>query len=117
MPELFNCPNMPVAGNRTNYLAVSGPGTAFPGNQKVTIRSISDGLANTAAFVEADFSQAVEWTRPVDWKADQPDPLNGLGGIRPGIFLSSFCDGSTHSISSSIDPKVWQQLLTIDEEK
>ena len=98
---------------RTIFLAVSGPGTVFPGNEKVGFGNISDGTSNTAMFVEADPDSAVEWTRPKDWEMDPDNPMQGLGSLRPGGFNIAFCDGSVQFISNMMDPNNWRNIVTM----
>lgn len=110
MPDVFRNPNVDEE-NKTVYLAVSGEGTVFPGNQKIGFRDIIDGTSNTAMFVEADSELAVEWTKPQDWTMDPIDPLRGLGNLRPGGFNVAICDGSVHFISIAIDPQTWKNIV------
>ncbi len=112
MPAIYKSPNF-ADDRRTIFLAVSGPGTVFPGNQKVGFGNITDGTSNTALFVEADPDSAVEWTKPTDWEMDPADPLRGLGNLRPGGFNVAFCDGSCHFISNTMDPENWRNIVTI----
>jgi type II secretory pathway pseudopilin PulG len=112
MPAIYKSPNFDDE-RRTIFLAISGPGTVFPGNQKVKFANITDGTSNSAMFVEADPGSAVEWTRPVDWKMDPDDPMQGLGHLRPGGFNVVLCDGSVHFISNMMDPANWRNIVTI----
>lgn len=110
MPAVFNNPELAVKG-KTNYLLVTGKGTGFE-KPKTTIAQIIDGTSNTIMAVEADASQAVEWTKPADWEFDSDNPLRGLGKFRPGIFLAAFFDGSVQSLSNTIDPNQLRALMT-----
>jgi len=111
MPDIYANPNVRER-NKTVFLAVSGPGTVFPGNQKLGFADITDGSSNTAMFVEADAEMAVEWTKPQDWTMNEADPLRGLGNLRPDGFNVVFCDGSVRFISQFIDPETWKNIVT-----
>lgn len=112
MPAIYKSPDF-GDNRRTVFLAVSGPGTVFPGNQKVTLADITDGTSNTAVFVEADPESAIEWTRPRDWEMNPNNPMQGLGHMRPGGFNAAFCDGSVHFISKLMDPENWRNIVTM----
>lgn len=93
MPAIFQNPNGSGALGETNYLAVTGPGTAFDdGTTGLALRDFDDGISNTIMVVEAD--QAVQWTKPDDYVFDPNNPTQGLGGLRPNGFLALFGDGS-----------------------
>ncbi len=112
MPSIYKSPNF-VDERRTIFLAISGPGTVFPGNKKIGLANITDGTSNTAMFVEADPASAVEWTKPTDWEMDPDDPMRGLGNLRPGGFNAVFCDGSVHFLSNMLDPDTWRNIVTM----
>jgi hypothetical protein len=73
---------------------------------------VSDGTSNTIALVEANADQAVEWTRPDDWKFDPNNPMAGLGNLRPGIFNAAFVDGAMRFVPSDIDPETLKAYFT-----
>jgi hypothetical protein len=52
----FYCPNCPPTkdySGQTNYLAITGPHTLFPGDRNVNLADVTDGLKNTILLVEA----------------------------------------------------------------
>jgi hypothetical protein len=63
-------------------------------------------------IVEADATQAVEWTRPEDLPVDMNQPLQGVGHLRPGIFNVVFADASVHAISNNVDQELLRKLYT-----
>jgi len=88
---------LPFLGEgKTVYLGLNGEGTLFDSeNAEIGLGRIGDGLTNTILFVEADVSQAVEWSRPVDLNYDAADPTRGLGGISAdGTFTAVLADAS-----------------------
>jgi hypothetical protein len=58
-------PEARYPGATTNYLAVIGAETVWPGDKSVNIRQVRDGASNTIAFVEAADS-GVQWLVPRD---------------------------------------------------
>jgi hypothetical protein len=66
-PNLFRCTNAP-GGKRewnTNYVAVVGKETAFPGAGTVSSDDITDGVENTILLVEIGNSD-IHWMEPRD---------------------------------------------------
>ena len=59
MPSVFQNPNLPSGDFKTNYLAVSGKGTLFDGQEKISVAAIRDGTTNTLMLVEANADRAV----------------------------------------------------------
>jgi hypothetical protein len=116
MPALYLDPNskhMPVEG-LTNYLASSGPGALLNGAAAGTlIRTITDGTSNTIAVVQVSDERAVPWTKPEDWSFDAANPVAGLGGLSPNVFLAGFCDGHIAALGLTLDPTVLKGLTTI----
>lgn len=113
MPMAYRNPNLPVADFKTNYLAVTGEGTAFAGKEGTKFRDVIDGTSNTIIVVEANADRAVIWSKPDDLKFDPQQPLAGLGDLRPGGFQALIMDGSTRFIAKTIDPDVLRALITI----
>jgi hypothetical protein len=115
MPDVYKNPNSRVsAEGKTNYLTVRGAKTIFSGGRGTKIRDISDGSSNTITVVEVNDESAVPWTKPDDFEYDENDPIKGLVGMRPGIFLAAFADGHVQAISQSIDANVLKALFTRD---
>jgi hypothetical protein len=112
MPPEFKSPNSKAGEGRTNYLAVRGEKAMFPGKQGVRIADITDGTAHTIAIVEASDEKAAIWTKPDDFEYSEENPLQGLVGMHPNVFLAGFADGSIRLIPTSIDPQVLKALFT-----
>jgi hypothetical protein len=119
MPEVFKAPGSQAPPGKTNYLGVRGEDMAFIAPKQAertprgsSLREFLDGTSNTVMIVEANDQSAVEWTRPVDFEPDANQPLEGLVGLRPGIFQALFADGSVRAISETIDPVTLMRLFT-----
>jgi hypothetical protein len=116
MPDIYGNPNGGMAEGETNYLAVTGSETMFPGGPRgIPSAAISDGQSNTLMFVEADADQAVVWTKPDDLEFDPNNPKRGLGNYRPGnVILGVFADGHVQSIPAGVDDEAFTAIVTPD---
>jgi hypothetical protein len=113
MPPAYVNPNGGIDPGKTNYLAVTGPQTVFPGGKMGPDQDgIRDGLSNTVLLVEADADQAAIWTSPEDWRFDPNNPRRGLGGYRHAGFLVLFADRHVRFIPNSIDDETLSALMT-----
>jgi hypothetical protein len=112
MPPEYRSPNSRAGEGKTNYLAVRGEKTMFPGKQGIRIAEVTDGMSHTIAIVEAADDKAVIWTKPDDFEYDNEKPLKGLTGLHPSVFLAAFADGSVRAISITIDPKILKGMFT-----
>ena len=66
----------------TSYVAVTGPGTVFPGATSTRLEDITDGTANTLFVVEVS-NVDIPWTAPRDldvrsmsFRVNDPKPLD-----------------------------------------
>ena len=113
MPDVFINPNLQGAPGKTNYLGILGKECIFDGSDKgIGLRQITDGTTNTIAVVEANADQAVEWTKPDDWKYDAKNPKVGILHLRPGGCSAVFADGHVQFISETIEAATLNALLT-----
>ena len=110
-----------VSERPTDYVAVVGSGTAFPGKERVSMDLISlrDGLENTIMLVEIANSN-IHWSEPRDLEFeemsfkvnDRTKPsISSPHEDGPGVV---FADGSFARLSPSIPPEVVKGLLTVD---
>jgi hypothetical protein len=113
IPSVYQSPASKLKDGRTVYLTPRGATTAFPGQQAISARNITDGLSNTIGIVEVDDKQAVPWTQPEDWKFDPNQPKVGLGGQHDGGFLVALCDGSVRYVSNDVDSGLLTAFLTM----
>ena len=118
IPQVYQSPSSRAPLGKTNYLAVRGEGMAFiaPKQADTTprglpFRDFTGGLSNTVMVVEANDQSAVEWTRPVDFEPNLERPLDGLLGLRPGMFQALFADGSVRALNEAIDPELLIRLF------
>jgi hypothetical protein len=112
MPDVYRSPSSRAGEGKTNYLAVRGPRTVFPGpGNQVGIRDILDGTSNTIMVVEASDQRAVIWTKPDDFEPDPNDPIRGLVGLQPDGFLACLADGSVRYFSAKIEPDTLRALF------
>ena len=105
MPEIFLCPGCARAttlgliecpSNCTNYVAIVGPQTAWPGDTGKKIDDIQDGAANTLLLVEA--IEPICWMEPRDLPYEQALELLTTNK-KPGHLSTSdgFFAASTYS--------------------
>jgi hypothetical protein len=116
--RLLQCPEGNASGSETNYLAVVGPGTAFPGVGTVTQANILDGPANTIVLVEVA-SANVHWAQPGDLdvsamslKINDPKRL-GISTVGKRGAAVAFADGRVVHLQESLSPQTLKALLTI----
>jgi len=105
MPEYFRHDEVP--DGMTVYLGLDAPGALFDSSQESISDELIDGQSNTIAFVEADASEAIAWTRPLDLPWDATDPLRGLGSLRDdGRFNAGFLDFGFTSFATDQPEKI-----------
>jgi prepilin-type processing-associated H-X9-DG protein len=118
MPHVFACPSDPAEGV-TNYAAVVGDDTMWPGAASVSIRKIVDGTSGTIAIVETA-GPSIPWLEPRD--VTVAEALRGInaegaqGGIssyHPGGANVLMADISVHFLDESTPPETIRALLTI----
>ena len=120
MPDIYfdhSSRSLSVDDGKTHYLGVVGPRSAFSGGRTaVALDSISDGPAQTLLVVQVDDQHAVEWTKPVDYDAEQhaANPFAGIGSLHPGVFLGAFADGHGQALPIDFDPAKLRGLMTTD---
>jgi prepilin-type processing-associated H-X9-DG protein len=118
---VYLCPSDPEASTsrRTDYLAVVGSETAWPGATSVRIKSFSEGATNTIFLVE-DTQRDIHWMEPRDLELDQFDyTINSSSGR--GISTNHgrgahvlMVDGSVRCLSADTSPEVVKSLIKID---
>ena len=116
MPRLYAFHGSDRAGNTTtNYLAVIGDETAWPGSKPVTSADVADGLSETILLVE-NFGAGVHWMEPRDLLlADMDLRVDSPAGVSspyddPALVM---LDGSLHRLRRGLRPSALRALLTI----
>lgn len=96
----------------TDYVAVVGPHTAWPGSQCRSLSEITDGPENTILVIEVAGSK-IHWMEPRDVSLD--DLLSqGVSSHHPRYFNALFADGAVRRIRKHIDRETLKSLLTIN---
>jgi prepilin-type processing-associated H-X9-DG protein len=115
----YRCPADKAAGAfETNYFAVVGPGTAWPGDTGAKLSEFRDGTANTILLVEV-VNYGIRWAEPRDLHILQmPMLLNAVRGPGPSSNHEHinvlFADGHIMSLSEDTSPEELRALLTIN---
>jgi hypothetical protein len=120
-PNWFRCPSCPsgVDPRITNYVVITGTGTAFPGATSAKLDDFADGTDNTILFAETSTSNIL-WTEPADLVVDQMsfainDPkrpsISSAHSRGPAVVLANGC--RTYRPNKSTDPETLRALTTI----
>ena len=82
MPALYVSPvsSLKRADGKTTIVVPAGPKLVFNGTQKMMLRDITDGAANTILLMDVDDSKAVLWTKPDDYPVEQIGPTRTRSG-------------------------------------
>ena len=103
------------ANTVTNYLAVVGEQTAWPGRTSLSPTDVTDHLSETILLVE-NHGANIHWMEPRDLLfADMDFRIDSPGGISsqysgPAVAM---LDGSVQRLGSRIQPDTLRALLTI----
>jgi prepilin-type processing-associated H-X9-DG protein len=116
---VYSCPtHRSTPSPFTNYVAVVGPGTVFPGAGTTSIADIHDGTANTLMLAECS-DLDIPWTEPRDLDVSKlsfrvNDPARpGPSSRHPGGANVVLADGSCRFFKNTIRPKTLKPLFTI----
>ena len=118
--SFFNCPSVNPEGDSiyTNYLAVVGPNTMWPGTRTVSSGDITDRPGTTLSLVEVANSD-VHWMEPRDLHIGimpmTVNPPTGMGISSPhrGGARVGTADGGNRFIENSMAPATLRAWLTI----
>jgi len=121
MPKPYCCPNCAADRERgfTNYVAVVGAGTAWPGEQASQLRECTDGAEQTLLIVETHGSQ-ICWLDPRDLESSKlPLKINprgqpGISSPHHGVANVALADGSISTLLPlEMTPERLRAMLTI----
>lgn len=128
VPQIYTCPNhrgdsrdARFRGTRwTSYLAVTGPGTLFPGSKSSSLTDLSRDAERLVLIAEVA-NIDIPWTAPIDLDVRTMDfTINAPDGSRPAISTRDpygphvvFADGSQDRLSESMSPEEVKGLLTV----
>ena len=130
MPAAFACPSQPKS-HFTNYLAVVGPNTAWPGSTGRHLSTFSDGTSETIVVVEAGEPQVL-WMEPRDLTYDEAlKSLSGENGNsrHDGHWLTTFfterfagrqivaLDGHCRFVEGNLPSRYWADGLVVNDGK
>lgn len=123
MPDVYRCPDFfyakgPYLATQTNYLAVTGPGTAWPGTEGSWLSQFEDGTWQTILVVE-EADSGVHWAEPRDLSTHEFVPrLNmphgrSISSYHPGGAHVCYADGSVEFLEDDTPPDLLRALLTL----
>lgn len=114
IPPEFQSPERP--DTKTNYLVPLSFDAAFGGGRRLNRATFEDGPDYTLILVEADDSQAVEWTRPEDLvvQVSAGESLRSkLGSLRGDGIFAVLASGRVCRIKPDVDDKALFALFTV----
>jgi hypothetical protein len=119
MPHIFACPSNNKKPDCTNYVAVVGPKTAWPGEKTCSTDEITagDGCSETILLMELPNSD-INWMEPRDLAYEElcdkmtPYKRAEIFGAHNGVSVVSFVDGHTVILSEPFLQKNIGALLT-----
>jgi len=129
MPRIYRCPNSPQGVAMTDYVAVVGSRTAWPGSKSRRLSEITDGASVTLLVVESSNS-GINWMEPRDLDFDQMSmTVNSASGVgisgqhpkssrfprqEPTGACAAMADGSVHFLPNDLSSETLKALLTVD---
>lgn len=119
MPRIFHMPSEPPSTSVTNIVAITGPGTAFPGPKTTRKAEFTDGLDRTILLAETADSN-INWLEPRDLQVETMS-FTVNDNRKPSISSSRrrgpyvvFADSiRVHQITPSLRPEAIRALTTI----
>ncbi len=118
MPPVYRCPVRKRKRGEflTDYVAVTGPNTVWPVDQRVGLRDVPDGTSNTLMVVESA-NCGISWLEPLDLDVDtipmkiNPKTERGISSVHPGGVLGVLVDGSVQFLPNSMPSNTVKALL------
>jgi len=120
--SLYRCPSADpsLPQTMTSYVAVVGPGTAWPGEKGRTLSQIKDSSPGTVLLVEVANS-GIHWMEPRDLDVTQmtltinPKWGQGISSNHGGVACVVFADGHVRFLEDDLAPETVRALLTVDD--
>ncbi len=106
----YHCPSSSQQAPLTDYVAVIGPNTAWPGAKGNKLTDFKDP-SKTILVVEVANS-GIHWAEPRDLSIEKV--AKGILSNHVGGFNAVFADGHVEFISDDIDPKKLAEMLEIN---
>jgi prepilin-type processing-associated H-X9-DG protein len=119
MPGLFRCPSrIPAPKGMTSYVAITGPGTMFPGKGMVKFADVIDGASRTLMVVETANAD-IPWTapedldiRPMSFRINDTKQ-RGISSRHRGGANIVYGDGHAYLLKDGLNPRLLRSLITI----
>lgn len=115
MPRILRFHDISQPTTTTNYLAVVGAETMWPGATGRTSKEIKDGWSETILIVENN-GLGVHWMEPrdldfatMDFRIDQPNGVSSWYSS-PAVVAT---DGVVHQLSRKMTPETLRAALTV----
>jgi hypothetical protein len=116
----YYCPSADEPLFSTNYVAVVGEETVWPGTRGMLLGNVTDGKSKTIAVVEVA-NTGIHWMEPRDLTFEEAQRGINVPGIKSGISsnhvggaLCLFCDGEVHFLTNKVRPDTLRALLTAE---
>lgn len=103
----------------TNYLAVTGPNTLWPGAEPLPLDVTGDKIGDTIMLI-SDPESTVHWLEPSDFPVDQFETWpSRVTGSKYGLVDTQIgvANGSTHYMPFDISPEVFRVATAITSDK
>ena len=119
MPNMFHSCTEPESKSFTNFVVLTGPGTAFPGSQSTKLDDFKDGTENTILLTETKDSK-IPWLAPIDLTADEAvkawgDPnqvgISCVSWRSPVVVFANRLTGFT--LRNDLPPETLKALTTV----
>jgi prepilin-type processing-associated H-X9-DG protein len=110
MFTIYHCPVSAQQPPLTDYVAVVGPNTAWPGAKGSKLSDFKDP-SKTILVVEVANS-GINWAEPRDLSVEEI--VKGIRGNHAGGFNAVFADAHVEFISDDIDPKKLAEMFEIN---
>ena len=112
--SVYRCPNSSSGEHCTDYVLITGEGTAFENDQPIAVGAITDGSSNTIMITEISGSN-IHWMKPQDISLDQFLGLEKTATTpnHKNTRNVALFDGSTHAIGMDVNVEELKKLVMI----